>query len=56
MCEYKPNKEEKEHTRLAVGGDKVNYPDKVGTPTADLILVKTHLNSVIVTSRYSCVQ
>ena len=32
-----------------VGGDKVNYPDNVGTPTADLTLVKTHLNSVIST-------
>jgi hypothetical protein len=47
VCEYKPNKEEKERTRLAVGGDRVNYPDEVGTPTADLLLIKTHLNSVI---------
>jgi hypothetical protein len=49
VCEYKPNKEEKEHTRIAVGGGKVNYPDEVGTPTADLLLVKSHLNSVIST-------
>ena len=49
ICEEKPNKEEKYRTRLAVGGDKVNYPDDVGTPTADLLLVKTHLNSVIST-------
>ncbi len=47
ICEYKPNKEEKERTRLAVGGDRVNYPDEVGTPTANLLLIKTHLNSVI---------
>ncbi len=45
----KPNKEEKERTRIAIGGDRVNYPDEVGTPTADLLLVKTHLNSVIST-------
>ena len=49
MCEYKPNKEEKEHTPIAVDGDKVNYPDEVGTPTANLLLVKTHLNSIIST-------
>jgi hypothetical protein len=49
VCEYKPNKEEKERTRLAVGGDIVNYPDEVGTPTADLLLIKTHLNSIILT-------
>lgn len=37
-------------TCLTFGGDKVNYPDDVvGTPTADLLLVKTHLNSVIST-------
>ncbi len=34
---------------MAVGGDKVNYPDDVGTPTAELLLVKTHANSVIST-------
>jgi hypothetical protein len=49
VCEYKPNKEEKERTRLAVGGDRVNYPDEVGTPTANLLPVKTHLNNVILT-------
>lgn len=49
VCEEKPNKAERYRTRLAVGGDRVNYPDDVGTPTADLLLVKTHLNSTIST-------
>ncbi len=49
VCELKPNKEEVYQTRMAVGGDKVNYPDDVGTPTAELLLVKTHANSVIST-------
>jgi hypothetical protein len=49
VCEIKPNKSEIHRTCLTVGGDKVNYPDDVGTPTADLLLVKTHLNSVIST-------
>ena len=47
VCEIKPNKSEIHRTRLTVGGDKVNYPDDVGTPTADLTLVKIHVNSVI---------
>ena len=49
MCELKPNKAEVHRTRLTVGGDKVHYPGDVGTPTADLTLVKIHLNSVIST-------
>ena len=51
VCEEKPNKEERYRTRMAVGGDKVNYPEDVGMPTADLLLVKTHLNSVISTPK-----
>jgi hypothetical protein len=49
VCELKPNKAEVHRTRLAVGGDKVHYPGKVGTPTADLTLVKMNINSVIFT-------
>jgi hypothetical protein len=32
-----------------MGGDKVHYPGDVGTLTADLTLVKMHVNSVIST-------
>ena len=49
VVELKPNKAEVHRTRLTVGGDKVHYPGDVGTPTADLILVKVHANSVIST-------
>jgi hypothetical protein len=49
VCELKPNKAEVHRTRLTVGGDKVHYPGDVGTPTADLPLVKMHVNSVIST-------
>ena len=45
VCELKLNKAEIHHTRMAVGGDKVNYPDNVGTPTADLMLFKTHVTA-----------
>ena len=49
VCELKPNKAEIHRTRLTVGGDKVHYPGDVGTPTADLTLVKIHVNSIIST-------
>ncbi len=29
--DFKPNKEEKECTRLTAGGDQINYPDDCGT-------------------------
>ena len=35
--------------RLTVGGDRINYPDDCGTPTAGIITVKLLLNSVIST-------
>ena len=49
VCDLKPNKEEKERTRLAVGGGRINYPDDCGTPTADLLTIKLLLNSTIST-------
>jgi hypothetical protein len=49
VCELKPNKAEVHQTRLTIGGGKVHYPGNVGTPTADLMLVKMHINSVIST-------
>jgi hypothetical protein len=32
-----------------MGGNLINYPDNIGTPTADLLLIKILLNSVIST-------
>jgi hypothetical protein len=49
VCELKPNKEEKYCTRLTAGGDRINYPEDVGAPTADMTLVKILLNSIIST-------
>ncbi len=48
-CDYKPNKKEQNRTRLAMGGDRINYPDDCGTPTADMILFKILTNSIIST-------
>jgi hypothetical protein len=49
VCEFKPNKEEKHRTRLTAGGERINYPEDVGSPTAGMTLVKILLNSVIST-------
>ncbi len=46
-CKIKPNKEEKHCTQLTTGGDRIHYPDVVGTPTAHMTLVKVKLNSII---------
>jgi hypothetical protein len=46
-CNFKPNKEEKERTRLMAGGDRINYPGNCGTPTADMILFNTLVNSIL---------
>jgi hypothetical protein len=54
-CEIKPNKEEKQQTRLTARGDRIHDPDNVGTPTADMILVKVLLNSIISTENAQCV-
>jgi hypothetical protein len=48
-CDYKPNKKELNRTRLTMGGDRINYPDDCGTPTADMILSKILTNSIIST-------
>ena len=49
VTSYRPEKTEPNRTRLTIGGDKINYPDDVGTPTADLLTVKHLLNSTIST-------
>jgi hypothetical protein len=49
VCELKLNKAKVHHTQLTVGSNKVYYPGDVGTPTADLTLVKMHINSVVST-------
>ena len=46
---YRAGKAEPNRTRLTVGGNRINYPDDVGTPTADLLTVKHLLNSTVST-------
>ncbi len=54
-CDVRPHKEEKECTRLTAGGDCINYPDNVGTPTADMTLLKCLANSIISTPGARCI-
>ena len=49
VCNIRPEKEEQNRTRCVVGGNKINYPGDVGTPTADILLVKILFNSIIST-------
>ena len=45
-----PRKGKKQiRTRYSVGGNKINYPGDVGTPTAGMLLVKILFNSIIST-------
>jgi hypothetical protein len=53
--EIKPNNEEKHRTRLTARGDRNHYPDNVGTPTVNMILVKVLLNSIISTEKVWCI-
>eukprot|EP01082_Thalassiosira_pseudonana_P011880 g10662.t1 g10662 contig4:2284681-2286983(+) len=49
----RPQKKEQERTRLTVGGNLIDYPWEVATPTADLTTAKLLFNSVISTPMYS---
>ena len=46
-----PEKAETHQTRFVVGGNRINYPGKVATPTAEMLVVKLLFNSVISTYR-----
>ena len=49
VVSYRPQKLEKHRTRLTVGGDRINYPFAVSTPTSDLSTIKMLWNSVLST-------
>ena len=56
VCDIRPQKAEKERTRLTVGGNLINYPGDVSTRTADLTTSKCVINSVLSTpnAKYMC--
>ena len=47
VCDYRPQKEEKNRTRITVGGDHINYPGNVTTRGADTTTGKLLLNIVV---------
>jgi hypothetical protein len=47
VCEIREGKEDKNCTRITVGGNLIFYPGDAGTNTALLELIKLMLNSVI---------
>jgi hypothetical protein len=49
VCTVQPEKAEPNRTRFTVGGDRINYPGKVATPTAEMLVAKMLFNSVIST-------
>jgi len=49
VVDYRPQKQEKERTRITVGGNLINYPDNVSTKTAEISTAKILINSTIST-------
>ena len=49
VCNERPQKKEVNRTRMVAGGNRIQYPGEVGTPTAEMMLVKILWNSVIST-------
>jgi hypothetical protein len=46
VCEVQPDKDDPNRTRITIGGNRICYPDDVGTNTVSLELLKLLLNSV----------
>ena len=49
VCSIWDQKKETNRTRAVLGGNLVHFPGDVGTPTADMMLFKILLNSVVST-------
>ena len=49
ICTIRPKKSEPNRTRFTVGGNRINYPREVATPTAEMLVAKMLFNSVIST-------
>ena len=55
VAEIQPQKAETHRTRLTVGGNLINFPGYVTTPTADIIMANLVFNSALSTTTNSCV-
>ena len=45
LCTVRPEKAEPNCARLVVGGNRINYPGKVATPTAEMLVAKLLFNT-----------
>jgi hypothetical protein len=52
VCTVRTKKKDPYWTRATMGGNLINYPDDVGTPTATLLLIKIFLNSIMIWSTF----
>ena len=50
VCNERPEKSETNRTKFTVGGDSINYPGNVATPTAKMLVAKLLFNSTISTN------
>ena len=49
MCNVRNEKAKKNRKRFVVGGERINYPGEVATPTADMLVAKILFNSAVST-------
>ena len=49
VCSIRPQKAERERTRLTVGGNLIDYTGPANAPTADLTTYKIHINGTLST-------
>ncbi len=49
VCSVRPEKAEPNRMQFMVRGDRINYPEEVATPTAEMLVAKMLFNSVIST-------
>jgi hypothetical protein len=49
VCDYKPQKKEKERVRLTVGGDRLDYSGDIATSATDITTFKILINSTLST-------
>ena len=49
VCSVRPDKADPHRTRITVGGNRINYPHDVGTPTGSLEIFKLLINSILST-------
>ena len=55
VCEMKPEKEDKELTRLTVGGNLLDFTGNLSVPTASVTTAKCVFNSVVSTPGFRCI-